>query len=207
MEIAVMLGGLVAEAVGWGAVAAGRRDVWRLMPIVLGLMGVAAVVVHPPTWSTVGAGPALLVGLLSGALLYGGTLAFVWVASFWEPFRRAVAGEYQQAAEITLRRSLSLSLLIMVPSEELFWRGLFQGRLDQGMAAGAAVALAVLAYLAANVPSRSLPIIAGAVVGGAVWCGLFWWSGGVLACLGSHILWTGAMLAFPPGAGRKVRSA
>jgi membrane protease YdiL (CAAX protease family) len=44
-------------------------------------------------------------------------------------------------------------------------------------------------------------------VGGVVWGGLAWWSGGVLASLGSHILWTGLMLLLPPGAGRKVGRA
>ena len=49
--------------------------------------------------------------------------------------------------------------------------------------------------------------MAGAIVGGALWGGLAWWSGGVLASLGSHILWTGLMLLLPPGAGRKVERA
>ena len=31
---------------------------------------------------------------------------------------------------------------------------------------------------------------------------LAWWSGGMLASLASHILWTGLMLVIPPGAGR-----
>ena len=92
----------------------------------------------------------------------------------------------------------------MVPAEELFWRSLFQGHLAAVLSGGAAAAaLAWLGYVVANVPSGSLPIVAGAVVGGALWSGLAWWSGGVLAPLGSHILWTGLMLALPPGAGRR----
>ena len=110
--------------------------------------------------------------------------------------------KYSEAAEVSLRRSLVLSLVIMVPSEELFWRGLFQGRLAVAMAAGVAAVVAWSGYVVANVSSRSLPIVAGAVVGGALWNGLAWWSGGVLASLASHILWTGLMLALPPGAGR-----
>ena len=70
------------------------------------------------------------------------------------------------------------------------------------MAAGAAAVAAWLGYVVANISSRCLPIVAGAVVGGALWAGLAWWSGGVLASLASHILWTGLMLALPPGAGR-----
>ena len=48
----------------------------------------------------------------------------------------------------------------------------------------------------ANLPSanlRSRP----ARVGGAVWVGLAWWTGGVLASLACHIVWTGLMVAFP----------
>jgi membrane protease YdiL (CAAX protease family) len=173
------------------------------MPVVLGAMGVAAIVVWPPvaaadTTSTA----AFIVGVTAGLALYLGTRVFVWLASRWAPFHRDVLQKYGEAGEVTLARSLGLSLVVMVPAEELFWRGLFQGRLATAVTAAGAAAIAWLAYLIANAASRSLPIVAGAVVGGAVWAGLAWWSGGVLASLVSHILWTGLMLALPPGAGR-----
>jgi membrane protease YdiL (CAAX protease family) len=203
MQIAVMVAGFTAEMVGWWLVSIRRFDVWKLMPVVLGSMGVAAVVVRPPIaaadTSTV---TAAVVGAGTGLALYLGTRVFVWIASRWAPFRRDVLDQYGQAGEVTLARSLVLSLAIMVPAEELFWRGLFQGRLSQATTAAAAAAIAWLGYIVANVASRSLPIVAGAIVGGAVWGALAWWSGGVLASLASHILWTGCMLAFPPGAGR-----
>jgi hypothetical protein len=63
-----------------------------------------------------------------------------------------------------------------------------------------------LAYVGVNSASASLPIVAGAIVGGALWAGLAVWSGGMLASLASHMLWTGLMLALPPGAGRGVRA-
>ena len=198
-----MVVGALAEIVGWWLVSTGRRRVWRLMPVVLGAMGVAAIVVWPPvaaadTTSTT----AFIAGVTAGLALYLGTRVFVWLASRWAPFRRDVLQKYGEAGEVTLARSLGLSLVVMVPAEELFWRGLFQGRLATAVTAAAAAAIAWLAYVIANAASRSLPIVAGAIVGGAVWAGLAWWSGGVLASLVSHILWTGLMLALPPGAGR-----
>jgi membrane protease YdiL (CAAX protease family) len=93
-----------------------------------------------------------------------------------------------------------------VPAEELFWRGLFQARLDQSLVALVAGVWTWLAYVGVNLASGSLPIIAGALVGGALWAGLAVWSGGVLASLLSHMLWTGLMLALPPGAGRGGRA-
>ena len=206
MRTAVMLGGTIAEMVGWWAVSSRGKDVWRLMPWVLGAMGVAAVLVAPVAWTGPDVEPAFALrwGLISGLALYLGTRVFVWIVSIWPAFRRDVVEKYQEAATVSVATSLVLSLAIMVPAEELFWRGLFQGELTATGSAASAAVSAWLGYLAANAPSKSLPIVAGAIVGGALWGGLAWWSGGVLASLGSHILWTGLMLLLPPGAGRKV---
>lgn len=201
-----MVGGTVAQIVAWRRVALGRGNVWRVMPAVLAAMAVAAVAVHPPVAAAkVGAARALELGVVSGLVLYAATRVFVRFAARWQPFRRSVVSSYAQAATVPLATSLALSLFVTVPSEELFWRGLFQGHLREmmGAAAGAAF-VAWLVYVAANLSSGSLPIVAGALVGGALWTGLAWWSGGVLAGLASHILWTGLMLALPPGAGRRA---
>jgi hypothetical protein len=49
-----------------------------------------------------------------------------------------------------------------------------------------------------NLPSRNLAIAAGAIVGGAAWGALAWWSAGVLASIVCHATWTALMLARPP---------
>jgi hypothetical protein len=207
MQAAIMALGALAEAIGWRLVATRRAMVWRLMPVIFLVMGIAAVVVRRPVAATkVANGTALVVGLASGLILYAGTRVFVAIADRWEPFRRHVVEKYQEAAEVPLKEALALSLLIMVPAEELFWRGLFQARLDQSLPALAAGVWTWLAYVGVNLSSGSLPIIAGAVVGGALWAGLAVWSGGMLASISSHMLWTGLMLALPPGAGRGGRT-
>ena len=162
--------GAFAEAIGWRLVATGRAMVWRLMPVIFLIMGIVAVAVRRPVAATkVGNGTAFGVGLASGLILYVGTRVFVAIAGRWEPFHRHVVEKYQEAAEVSLMEALALSLLIMVPAEELFWRGLFQARLDQSIPALAAGAWTWLAYVGVNLASGSLPIIAAAVVGGALW--------------------------------------
>ncbi|MEO8476151.1 MAG: CPBP family glutamic-type intramembrane protease [Actinomycetota bacterium] len=209
MRAAVIVAGTIAEIVGWWVVSRRGRDVWRVMPWVLGSMGIAAVLVAPVTWSGDDLAPAraLAVGVSCGLGLYLGTRVFVWLASRWSPFRRDVVEKYREAGSVALATSMVLSLVVMVPSEELFWRGLVQGELAAAATAGVAAGATWFVYVAENVQSRSLPIVAAAIVGGALWGGLAWWSGGVLASLGSHILWTGLMLLLPPGAGRKVSRA
>lgn len=202
-----MVIGALAEAIGWRLVAARRAMVWRLMPAIFLAAGIAAVLVRRPVAAArVGDVAAIAVGTASGLALYLATRVFVAVAGRWESFRRSVVEQYREAAEVSLGGSLVLSLLIVVPAEELFWRGLFQARLDQSLLALTAGIWTWLAYVGANLASGSLPIIAGAVVGGALWAGLAVWSGGVLASLLSHMLWTGLMLALPPGAGRGGRA-
>jgi hypothetical protein len=155
----------------------------------------------------VSAGAALVVGVGSGLALYLGTLAFVAVAVRMPRFRASVASIYGEAAEVSVATSVLLSLAIMVPAEELFWRGLFQAHLDASWSAGAAAVATWLGYTAVNVASRRPPIVLGAVVAGALWAVLAAWSGGMLASLASHMLWTGLMLVLPPGAGRRGRTA
>jgi membrane protease YdiL (CAAX protease family) len=96
---------------------------------------------------------------------------------------------------------------VAVPGEELFWRGLVQGRLAEATSLATGAVLAWAGYVAANLAPMSLPIAAAAIVGGACWGALAWLTGGVLASLLCHAIWTGLMLAFPPGAGRGMMPA
>lgn len=196
---ALILLGTLGEMAAWWAVSKRSRDVWALMPVVLAGMGVAALVGARAREPEVDRMVALAAGAGAGLVLFVATRVFVRVVSRWEAFGRHTGDMYGRAGEVPLHRALVLSLGVMVPAEELFWRGLVQQELSLGWLGtrgGALVAWAL--YVLANLPSRSLPIVAGAVVGGAVWGGLAWWSGGILAGLASHILWTGLMLVLPP---------
>ena len=95
--------------------------------------------------------------------------------------------------------AIALSIALSVPGEELFWRGLFQGHLVSALdgRAGWASVVAWGAFVLANLASLNLAIAAGAIVGGATWVALAWWTGGVLAPLACHVVWTGLMVAFP----------
>jgi hypothetical protein len=198
--------GLVVTMLAWRLVTVRGRDVWRTIPPLLGVLGVLSLLL----WSRVpsptpgaanlpGKVGVLAIGAASGIALYLGTLVFVSIAQLVPAFARQTALAYRRAATADPRRELVLSLLLAVPGEELFWRGIaYRAGVETLTAASVAAVVTCLLYVVANVPSRSLPIIAGALVGGALWGSLAWWTGGVLAPLASHILWTGLMLARPP---------
>ena len=149
------------------------------------------------------------VGVAAGLVLFAATRAFVaLVAPRWPAFRRHVAAIYGQQGSWSVPATLLAALVVEI-GEELFWRGLVQGRLAawHGRALGGAVAW--LAYVGSNLPSGNLPIVAGAVVGGAVWGALAFWTGGVLACILCHAVWTELMIALPPAGahGPRARAA
>jgi len=196
--IAIVVGEVVLMG-AWWQVSSRRRDLWQVIPLVLGSMGVAALLLAPDPQPKVTDTAALVGGLVTGLVLFVATRIFVALAIHWRPFAKHVIAAYREAAEEPLVRSLVLSLLVSVPGEELFFRALTQRTLaETWLGAGGAAVVTLVLYVAANAPSRSLPILAGAIVGGAVWGGLAWWSGGVIAPLASHVAWTGLMLVLPP---------
>lgn len=196
--------GAVAEAYAWWRVAERRFRVWYVMPPVFLAMAYFAVLAVPPVWSgNQNAWIAVVIGIASGGVLYLATRAFVWQAVRWQAFDDDVRAQYRLAGSIALPFRLALSTLILVPCEELFWRGLFQSRAESltGMVIAGAV-ITWIVFVAVNLPSKSMPMVAGAIVGGAVWAGLFAWSEGILAPMASHMVWTFLMLLLPPLAGR-----
>jgi membrane protease YdiL (CAAX protease family) len=182
-------------------VAARRVRVWGSLAVVLTAAGAAALATGRVDLSP-RVQPVLAVGAggAAGVAVFGATRAFVaLVAPRWPTFRRHVAAIYGEQGGWSVGRTLLAALLVEV-GEELFWRGLVQGRLSASLGRLAGAALAWAAYLGANLTSSNLPIVAGAVVGGAVWGLLALWTGGVLACVVCHAVWTELMIAFPPPA-------
>ena len=199
--MAVMAAGVV---VVWRLVAAGRITIWAGQAFLFAAAGSAALAtgrVHlsPRVWWTWG----LLVGSGTALVLYVATLAFVAVVRRWPPFERHVDLIYDQRRGLSLPAALVLAAAVVAPGEELFWRGLFQGRLAGATGWVVATLVTWAVYVVANAASGSLPILAAAVVSGAVWGALALWTHGVLASLACHSLWTALMVAAPPATPRE----
>ena len=200
----VAIVGIVVAASAWHLVATGR-DVWRTIPPVFAVLGLLSLLFVTLEELPAGAGRdvggtlQIALGLGSGAVLYVATRGFVVVADRSRTFARQVQAAYGRAEGVSVSTAVGLALLTAL-GEELFWRGLVtRVGVDRGLSGGAAAAFGWLLYIASDLPSRLLPIVAAAIVGGALWTGLAWWTGGILAPIVSHMLWTGLMLRFPPG--------
>jgi membrane protease YdiL (CAAX protease family) len=199
MDVVVMVVGASAEAGAWWLVAFRQADIWRTVTPVLAVLGIASLIVGPPPWSPdVSSTVAIAVGLVVGVALYVATRLFFAIVGGWRPLREQSVAMYRKQGTLSMPVVLALSLALSVPGEELFWRGLFQAQLaDAVNGAALGAVLGWVGFVLANTASWNLAIISGAVVGGAAWAGLFWWSGGVAAALACHLVWTGLMLVLP----------
>jgi membrane protease YdiL (CAAX protease family) len=199
MEGALAVAGIALESFAWFRVSRGG-SVWAWMTPTLAGLGVAALIAGPPPFSPeVEAAPAVAVGLGIGLALYVATRISFIVLGRWDLLRRHSLSMYARQGGLSLVAALVLSVGLSVPGEELFWREFVQLELVPALdgAAGLAALVAWVAFVVANAFSRNLAIVSGAVVGGAVWCALCWWTGGVAASLACHAAWTALMLAFP----------
>lgn len=208
---ALALGGIAATWAAWWAVAFRGISIWRVMPWVLAGLGAATLVwADDLTWwgaaqiatgADLGGSPfaAAGTGLATGLILFVATRIAIVPLSRWRRFAIDARRAYARADGRAVASVLVLAF-VSAASEELFWRGWVQPDLVAGRPGQLGIALAVswAVYLVANLPSRSLAIGAGAVVGGGAWALLAAATGGVLAPLCCHAVWTLAMIVAPP---------
>ena len=200
--VAVAIAGPVAVAAAWLLVRGGRFGVWASMGVTLGTLGAFALATGEPA---LGPSPWLDLagGVMAGGALYAATAVFLAVAGRWPRLARHARELYGRRRGVGLEQALVLSAAVTAPGEELLWRGVVLGTLGSVFSPWVAGLLTWTGYMAANAVSGSLPIILGAVVGGAVWTALAVWTEGVVASIACHSVWTALMIVFPPVRGAR----
>ena len=205
MRAAVLVVGVLVQVVAWRLEVRGKLPFWPATATTFGLIGIASLVAGDPSWCRDKEfGVASAVGVASGLVLYAATRVVVALATRLPVLHGSVVDLYRRAREIGFVTVLALTLLVAVPGEELFWRGFLLPELRDavGSVTGAILTWAAAAGVAAAWASP--PLLAGAVVGGALWTALAAWSGGVLAPIASHVVWTAMMLVWPPQPARDM---
>ena len=193
-----MVLGALAQIWAWRLVAVKFLSIWTASVPALATCGAAALLTERVSLSPkVSVVVATVGGVAAGVALYAATRAFLTVVRSPE-LHRASADIYEQQRSLSTSAALVLSLLLAVPGEELFWRGLFQGRASQTLGEFGGAVLTWICYVVVNASSGFMALVMGAVAGGAVWGGLAWWTHGVLAPLLCHGIWTALMLLRPP---------
>ena len=141
----------------------------------------------------------VVLGLVTGAALYGLTRAFLWVTcgGFSETLCRPMIEMYVRFETRALFPALAL-LLLIAPAEELFWRGVVQAHLEPRLGAARAVALATALAVALAVASGE-PFLALAILPTyALWGALASWRASLVPAIVSHAVWSVLIASLAP---------
>ena len=101
------------------------------------------------------------------------------------PFEKEVTSLYKAFAPVSLWHYIVL-LFIIVPGEEIFWRGYIQKRLGMKMSATLSIVIATMLYASIQIYSGYFIHIIAALFGGIFWGALYVWKK-VCHSISSHI--------------------
>ena len=142
---------------------------------------------------------ALFIGLVSAVALYvifvAGKAFIVMVL----PFGGDQIGEiYKKGQGTPLWAMASLSLFVIGPSEELFWRGYLQRELMNNFGQWQGWLIGTTLYGGVHFWSFNLTLVLAAIVAGAFWGAIYWRFNNLATVIVSHSIWSMAVFAFFP---------
>ncbi|HYM51517.1 MAG TPA: CPBP family intramembrane glutamic endopeptidase [Candidatus Limnocylindrales bacterium] len=186
-----VLFGLGLAVAAWTAIFRGpKAQFWPRMTLGAGSLGLYALLAEPALRRERPRARDLAVGLGSAAALYG-------LFQLGDRLARRImpAGEGEIAAIYELRTlaprgAIATALALVIgPSEELFWRGLVQRRLQPPLGRVGAAAVTSAVYGAIHLVSANLTLTGAAGVAGGFWGALFVREQRLPALIVSHVAW------------------
>ena len=129
-----------------------------------------------------------LYGIISGILLF---IVFwfgdAMIQLFNLPFEKEITSLYKAFAPVSLWHYIVL-LFIIVPGEEIFWRGYIQKRLGIKMSATLSIVIATMLYASIQIYSGYFIHIIAALFGGIFWGILYEWKKSIRLNIISHFI-------------------
>lgn len=206
-ETLLVVGGVVLAGAGWTFLfrrpAAG---IWTRTWLTAGALSAYALVavavtdrwaelLGPVSPAAVGAGV-----VIGGAWLVATHIGHAVLCRLFPGFLAQISDLYSLREGDRVRTMVG-PVVAMAAAEELFFRGFVQGAVG--------LAGSIVIYTAVQVVAGKWALTLAALLGGSVWGGLAWWTGGLVAPVVAHVLWTGTLTFLWPlrGCGPKVGAA
>jgi uncharacterized protein len=185
---------LAALAAAYGAFAATFRGphhrFWQRMTKTGAALGSLALIAEPDLGRLRPRVRDMALGFASAAVLYEVFQVGDRMARRVMPKGAEEIGDVYRLRELRPRPELVARLaLVIAPAEELFWRGLVQGRLGVRYGRWRGAALASVAYAGAHVSTGNLTLMGAAGAAGAFWSALRAAGMPMPALIASHVAW------------------
>jgi membrane protease YdiL (CAAX protease family) len=140
----------------------------------------------------------LFTGIVSGALLFG----LFWIGNqFIEllhiPVSNQIFALYKRFAPHMFWHYLAL-ILIVVPGEEIFWRGFVQKRLVNYFSTGGSIIVSAIMYSSVHLYSGQFMLPFAALTAGLLWGWLYAWRRSIPLVIVSHLVFDLFLFVFLP---------
>ncbi|MGI8385588.1 CPBP family intramembrane glutamic endopeptidase [Robertmurraya sp. P23] len=137
-------------------------------------------------------------GVISGISLFG----LFYLGNFLLhmidfPLKGSVAKLYKQMSPTQIWQYIVL-FLIIIPGEEIFWRGFILKRLLVRIKILPSILLSTLLYTSVNIYSGSSHLILASIVAGLVWSSLYVWKKSIPLLIVSHLVFDLFLLVLFP---------
>lgn len=137
-------------------------------------------------------------GVLSGVSLFG--LFYIGNTLLHMidlPLKGSVANLYKQMSPTQIWQYIVL-FFIIIPGEEIFWRGYILKRLLGRLKILPSILLSTLLYTSVNMYSGSSHLILASIVAGLVWSSLYIWKRSIPLLIVSHLVFDLFLLVLFP---------
>ncbi|TKC18467.1 CPBP family intramembrane metalloprotease [Robertmurraya kyonggiensis] len=130
----------------------------------------------------------LTLGVLSGVALFALFFIGSWLIQTLNlPFANEITKLYKRLSPTMLWHYIVL-LLVIIPGEEIFWRGFIQKRIQKGASTVTAVVVSSVLYTSAHFYSGSVMLPFAALVSGLFWGFLYAWKKSLPLVIVSHLV-------------------
>jgi uncharacterized protein len=137
-------------------------------------------------------------GLISGVCLYVLFLLGNFLLQIVDlPLKGTVSKLYKQMSPTEIWQYIVL-FLIIIPGEEIFWRGFILKRLLKHMNWILSIVIATLLYTSVNIYSESSHLIIASMVAGILWSSLYVWKRSIPLLIVSHLVFDLLLLVLFP---------
>lgn len=140
----------------------------------------------------------LFTGIVSGALLFG----LFWIGNqiielLHIPVSHQISALYKRFSPHMFWQYLAL-ILVVVPGEEIFWRGFVQKRLGNYLSHGGSIIVSAIMYSSVHLYSGQFMLPFAALTAGLLWGWLYAWRRSIPLVIVSHLVFDLFLFVFLP---------
>lgn len=196
-KLEFLLAIILAHFLLWLSFVVQPIDFWFIFSLSLFILALLAIRLEYMMWNRV----KWLVGwggLLTGIVLYGAfAIGKEFIYLLIPQLLIQLAQLYQIVAPIYLWQYILL-FLVIIPGEELFWRGFVFKRLLTWYQPFWSILLSSMLYASANLFAGSFLLFLASIFAGIVWATLYHYTKNIWIVIGSHLLFDVCLLVLFP---------